>query len=355
LSRSLTRLQALVLGAVVLLGAGLAVLGLFTVGSRGWFGKDGFTVRVGFPEIRGVEVGTRVRIRGIDAGEVAGITPPESPERPVLLHLRLKGEHRGLVRANSTVRIVNEGMIGGKVLEIHTPAGPGSEQPAAEGAELRAEPSAELTDVLAQVGQALKGIQDGEGTFGRLAKDPRLYESLVALARQSTETMAQGKEAVASIQRDADAMKRLPLIGRYVEDPQGLLVRPGSECNRRYYAEEDLFEPGRAVLTGQGRRHLDSLAPWLESMKHPGSDVVVAAYADPHKVPPPTAKLITQQQAEAVCTYLTRNHGVHKMGWFSSRKVTPLGQGVVQPPPDPAEHTPLPPARVEVLVFVPQG
>ena len=76
-------------------------------------------------------MGTRVRIRGIDAGEVAGITPPESPERPVLLHLRLKGEHRGLVRANSTVRIVNEGMIGGKVLEIHTPAGPGSERLAA--------------------------------------------------------------------------------------------------------------------------------------------------------------------------------------------------------------------------------
>ena len=41
------------------------------------------------------------------------------------------------------------------------------------------------------------------------------------------------------------------------------------------------------------------------------------------------------------------------MGWFSSRKVTPLGQGL-KPPPLP-ETDPLPTARVEVLVFVPQG
>ncbi len=41
------------------------------------------------------------------------------------------------------------------------------------------------------------------------------------------------------------------------------------------------------------------------------------------------------------------------MGWFSSRKVTPLGQGV-KPPPAPKRDT-LPNARVEVLVFVPQG
>ena len=62
---------------------------------------------------------------------------------------------------------------------------------------------------------------------------------------------------------------------------------------------------------------------------------------------------MTRQQAESVCTYLKEQHAVQKMGWFSSRKVTALGQGV-QPPPVP-EPQPLPPARVEVLVFVPQG
>ena len=49
--------------------------------------------------------------------------------------------------------------------------------------------------------------------------------------------------------------------------------------------------------------------------------------------------------------YLRKN-GAHRMGWFSSRKVTSLGQGTTLPPE--TERESLPPARVEVVVFVPQ-
>jgi phospholipid/cholesterol/gamma-HCH transport system substrate-binding protein len=351
-SRSLSRLQALLLGAVVLLGAGLAVTGLFAVGSRGWFGKDALHVRVGFPEIRGVEVGTRVRIQGIDAGEVESIAPPaaDDPDGLVLLRLRLKGEYRHLVRADSSVKIVSEGMLGGKVLEIRhgrpQPGGPTAPGPALEGSLLASEPSADLADILGEVGHTLKGIQGGEGTLGKLARDQQAYDSLVGLLRQGTATMQ-------SIQQDAEALKRLPVVGGYVEDPVALLVRPGSERNRQWFAEDDLFEPGRAVLTARGRQRLDELAPWLEGLKHKGSDVVVVSYADPAKADRKTARAVTLQQSEAVCAYLKQHHAIQKMGWFTSRKVTALGQGV-QPPPAP-ERDSLPPARVEVLVFVPQG
>jgi phospholipid/cholesterol/gamma-HCH transport system substrate-binding protein len=345
-SRSLTRLQALLLGAVVLLGAGLGVAGLFTVGSRGWFGQGALNVRVGFADIRGVEVGTRVRIQGIDAGEVAAITPPQPPDNQVVLHLRLKGELRDLVRADSTVQIVSEGMIGGKALEIHR-GKDASAPPARDGELLKSEASTDLADVLNQVSLTLKGIDAGEGTIGKLARDPRVYDALLGM-------LMHGQEAAATIQQDAEALKRLPLVGGYVEDPLALLVRPKCERNRQTFAEEELFEPGRAVLTAQGRQRLDGLAGWLEGMKHKGSEVVVVAYADPaRKAKPQTARAVTTRQSEAVCDYLKKQHGTHKMGWFSSRKVTPLGMGL-QPPPVP-EPQPLPPARVEVIVFVPQG
>jgi phospholipid/cholesterol/gamma-HCH transport system substrate-binding protein len=350
-TRSLSRLQALLLGAVILLGVGLGVFGLFTVGSRGWFGNDALHVRVGFREIRGVEVGTRVRIQGIDAGEVVAITPPETPDGPVMLRLRLKGDYRRLVRTTSTVQIVSEGMLGGKVLEVHyNPPKPSQfpvkDEPAGEDALLQSEPSTELADVLGQVGQALKGIQGGEGTLGKLARDPQAYEALLAL-------LEQGRETMSSIGQSADAVKHMPLVRDYVEDPTGLLVRPNCERNRQLFAESELFEPGRAVLTAQGRLRLDTLAPWLEGMKHKGSEVVVVSYADPQTTTPSLAQAITRQQSEAVCDYLKKQHAIQKMGWFSSRKVTPLGQGV-KPPPAP-ERDSLPAARVEVLVFVPQG
>jgi phospholipid/cholesterol/gamma-HCH transport system substrate-binding protein len=349
-SRSLSRLQALVLGVVIFLGLSLGAAGLFAVGSRGWFGKDALEVRVGFPEIRGVEVGTRVRIQGIDAGEVVRISPPEEPDAPVLLHLRLKGEFRRLVRVDSAVRIVSEGMIGGKVLEIHrrprASGGTAPDEPAADGALLTGESSQELNDVLGQVGDALKGIQTGEGTLGKLARDQQAYDALVNL-------LTQGKDTLTSIQQDADAVKRLPIVNRYVEDTTALLVRPHCERPRQYFAEEELFEPRRAVLTAQGKQRLDTLAPWLEGMKHKGSDVVIVAYADPKAgTAPSLAQAVTRHQSDSVCDYLLRQHAVQKMGWFSSRKVTPLGMGIA-PPPSP-ETQPLPPARVEVQVFIPQ-
>jgi phospholipid/cholesterol/gamma-HCH transport system substrate-binding protein len=356
MSRSLSRWQAVLLGVLVLLALGLGTAGLFAVGSRGWFGKNSLSVRAGFREIRGVEVGTRVRIQGIDAGEVVAIDPPLGPSDPVTLRLRVKAEFRHLVRVSSTVQIVSEGMIGGKVVELRAPATtPGKPAPdlslAPEDSLLASEPSAELADVLGQVGDAIKGIQSGQGSLGKLLNDPQAYDSLVSLLRTSNDAVDRSKETMTSIQRDADALKKLPFVGGYIEDPTALLVRPKSERNRRVYAETELFEPGRAVLTAKGRESLDAIVPWLDGLKHAGSDVVIVTYADPKTSDAKTANTITRQQSEAVITYLKGSHKVHKLGWFSSRKVTPLGMGL-QPPPAP-EKDALPAGRVEVLVFVP--
>ena len=83
--------------------------------------------------------------------------------------------------------------------------------------------------------------------------------------------------------------------------------------------------------------------------------MVIAAYADPKSPDSTLARKITKDQSEAVCTYLKDHADAQKLGWwwFSSRKVTPLGLGT-SPPPAP-EKDRLPPARVEVMVFVPQN
>src|SRR5262249_18586497 len=124
------------------------------------------------------------------------------------------------------------------------------------------------------------------------------------------------------------------------------------EVNRQWFGEADLFEPGRSVLTGPGRQQLDRLVPWLEGLKHKGSEVVVASYTDP-RTEPKWALTLSQKQSEAVCNYLKDQHSVHKMGWLSKRSVTPIGLGIGPPPQVEKEKLPAP--RIEVLVFVPQG
>jgi phospholipid/cholesterol/gamma-HCH transport system substrate-binding protein len=202
-----------------------------------------------------------------------------------------------------------------------------------------------LTDVLGEVKSTLAEIREGQGTVSKLLKDPQAYSQLIAALQQSKETLE-------SFKQDADAIKRLPVVRSYVEDKEALLVRPNCERNRQWFAERDLFEPGRAVLTADGRRRLDELAPWLAGLKHKGSEIVVVTYSDPLAPNANVASTLTRQQSDAVCNYLKGQHAVQKMGWFSSRKVTPLGLGTSPPPV--AEKEQLPSARVEVLVFVPQ-
>src|SRR5262249_39660886 len=261
MSRSLTRLQALVLGVVVLAGLVLGAAGLSAVGGRYWPWNPTFHLKAGFARIHGVEVGTPVRVQGMAAGEVEAIDLPDHPRGAVLLRRRLHGGLRRLVRADATAQIVSEGMVGGKVVEI----APGtSADGVADDALLATRPSAELTDVLAQVSGTIQDIRGGQGTLGKLVKDPEGYAALLALLQHGQKTMA-------SVQQDADALKRVPYLGSYVEDPQALLVRPNCERNRWCFAEQDLFESNRAVLTAPGRQRLDDIAPKVNAFRQQGT------------------------------------------------------------------------------------
>ena len=343
MSQSLTRLQAILLGLVVLAAVGLGGLGVFAIGSRQWLFGEVMHLEVGFKQVRGVAIGTRVRVQGVEAGEVEEVRLPEQPGADVILRLRLAGTFRGRVRSDATAQIVNESMVGGKVVEID-PGTPDA-APIAENGVIASRPSAELADVMGKLDGVLQGVRDGKGSLGKLMQDDQLHSELVGLAKT-------GRGALSAIQQDAEAVRDLPIIRGYVKDAHKLLVRPDCEMNRQWFTEAELFEPGYSVLTAQGRQKLDQLVPWLEGLKHKNSEVVIAAYSDPG-LENKWAQTLSQKQSDAVAAYLKNSHAVQKMGWFSRRPVTPIGLGT-SPSPMPAKDK-LPAPRVEVVVFVPQG
>ncbi len=350
MSRSLSRFPSALLGLIVLTGLALAAAGLFLIGGRGWYGAGGFHVRAGFHEIRGVEIGTRVRLKGIDAGEVVAVLAPGQLDDPVVLRLRLKGEYRRLIRPDAVVRIESDGLVGGKVLEIKpapTPVATPADDLIAEDQMLQGDSS----DLMEDVAAAVDGIREGKGSLGKFLTDTQAHDAFVDMMHQGAKALEKSQETATTLQQDADALKRLPVVGAYVEDPAVLLQRYKSDRQRRIFSATDLFEPGRAVLTAQGRQNVDGLAPWLKSLKRPGSDVVVVAYSDPHSVNPQAARALTRQESETVCDYLKAKQSIQKIGWFSTRRVTPLGLGV-EPPPMP-ESDPLPPDRLEIQIFTP--
>jgi len=342
MSRALSWKQATCLGMVVVLISGLALFGLFAIGERQGVWSGTLHVYVGFPRVQGVEVGTRVRIQGVDAGEVVAVQAPAIPGEAVVLRLRLADKFHDLVRADATVEIALEGLLGGKVIEI-APGTPGALR-VADDACLASRPTIDINELLNRAQVALATITDGNGTVGKLINDPQAYTTLVAAIKQSQQTLA-------SVQQNTDALKKMPILRSYVEDPVPMLIRPNAECHREVVAAQDLFEPGRAVLTDAGKQRLDTLAPWLEGLKIKDSEVVIAGFSDPDRFDPVMAHTLTRLQSQAVCDYLVQQHRVQKMGWFSSRKVSAIGVGGDTIPAD--HGAKLPADRIEILVFLP--
>jgi flagellar motor protein MotB len=342
-----------VLGLVVLLGLATGAYGLFQVGERQRLWNDHFTLTVGFARLQGVGVGTPVRVRGLEAGTVASVELPEhdSADAPLTLRLSLDRRFQHLVFVDATAVILNEGMIGAKVIEID----PGHRESGsvADGARIAAGSAADLPGLLKQAQEMLIAVREGQGTLGKLMTDDRAYAEVLGALEQTRKLMEKSQATADSMRQDADAIKRLPIIRSYADNPAALLVRPIHERHRTTIAAAALFEPGKALLSDNGRAKLDELGPWFADLKIKGSDVVVAAYTDTQTVANSlAAQTLTQKQAEVICEYLKDHQKIQKVGMLTWRDVKPIGLGHDAPltPPDPSA----PAARIEINVFVPQ-
>lgn len=368
MSRSLTRFQAAILGLVVLCGTALGGWAVFRIGTRQGFFAETYELRAGVHQAHGLARGTPVRVRGIDAGQVVGLELPaaDDPSGKVYARLRIDRKFQPLVPADSKAHVLSEGVLGGRLINIE----PGKQRGSAlnDGDEIEVIEARELADIMHEATQTLREIRDSNGTLAKLVKTDEAHQEMMQLVKDTRamikkgeetfatgqEVLREGKETLSTLKQDAEAIKRLPIIRGYVEDTLALLYRPDQNSDRRIYASDDLFEPGSAVLTEAGKAHLSNLAPWLESTKVKGSEVVVVSYANPASpdLPGPAAQALTQKRSEAVAAFLRDHLKAHKLSWMSSRDIHLIGMG--QNPPPVPEKEPLAPDRTEVVVFTPR-
>jgi hypothetical protein len=392
-TRSLSIRQSAVLGLAVVLCLAAGVWGLFRVSARSGAFSDGHHLTIVAQDAHGLEPGTPVLVRGIEYGRVTGIEPVGEGVHVVV---RLDPKGRELLHADAAATVQTRGVLGASVVDIKAGtarAGPLAEdtipmQPTPDLAEV----ATRLNAVAGRVDAILKEVQEGDGTLPKLLKDDAIYRDLKAASAdtqklvknldattsalrtdaqktlkgvdESVEAVREeldglktfvrnGQDAVTAIRQDAEAIKALPIVRSYVEDPVSALVRPGFERDRVIYTPEMLFESGTSVLNQAGQAHLDECSDWLNGRQHKGSEVVVAAFADP-KSPDLTAagaRTLTKKQAERIIEHF-KHRGVHKMGYVSRRGLTPVGHGFDPSPV--VEKDPLPPTRIEVILFVPR-
>ena len=246
-------------------------------------------------------------------------------------------------------RIVSEGLVGAKVVEL-TPGRPDA-PPVADFGPIASERPIEVADLLKKAAGSLArldtlaksaeqglgevnaiagSIRRGEGSLGKLVQDDAIYRDLVALSHR-------GERTLTALEENLDALKQTWPLSRYFDrraylDRERVLFQPGSMRNSRAFRADELFEPGRSILTPIGRSRLDEVARWCKLASRPGSEVVIAAFTDDDR-DQDLAEILTQEQADAVRKYLVETHSIQSAGWFKHRKIASVGFGTHAPDP----------------------
>jgi phospholipid/cholesterol/gamma-HCH transport system substrate-binding protein len=348
----------------------LGCFGLYQVAGRQWQVQPTFRVCVQFDTIAGLEVGNRVRLQGIDAGVIERVIAPSQSGQPVELVLRVNRRLNHLIRTDAVARIVSEGMVGAKVIELS----PGRADAPLLGEldRIASERPIEVSDLIKKAASSLEridaatlaaeqglgdltaivgSIRRGEGSLGKLVRDDKVYENLVDLSRR-------GERALTDLDENLSALKETWPLSRYFDhraylDRERVLYQPGAERHSRTLSTDDLFERGRSILTPVGQTRLDEIGRWCRLSSRPTSEVVIAAFTDDSR-DEDLAEILTQEQAETVRKYLVNRHSIQSAGWFKSRKVAAVGFGTHLPRWRDLAPAQSPSRRVEIFVFTPQ-
>jgi phospholipid/cholesterol/gamma-HCH transport system substrate-binding protein len=247
----------------------LFVTGLFFIANRHHLFRPHLEVYAEFDRLNGLPKGAKVRVSGMDAGEVLEMHVPSRPDGRFRLKLRIGHRFQVLVREDSTATIRTTGLAGSSFVEIQkgterSPELPsGGTIPSTEPFELsdliqlggdvlrtvqtsipplqasagRALESIDLaaknTDrtVLAmgtelqkllssarqmsdQVGEMTAEVQQGRGTIGKLLKDPALAEAVDQTVRNAQQSAVNLNHASAQMNGTLAEFQRRDLLGR---------------------------------------------------------------------------------------------------------------------------------------------
>jgi phospholipid/cholesterol/gamma-HCH transport system substrate-binding protein len=107
-----------VVGAFVIGGLLLFSVGLFFIGDRRMLFTDTIEVYAEFTQIAGLQNGAKVRVAGMDAGEVESIHIPPSPSAKFRVKFRVREDLHPLLRLDSVATIQNDGLVGNKFIQV---------------------------------------------------------------------------------------------------------------------------------------------------------------------------------------------------------------------------------------------
>ena len=313
------------MGAFLVGGLFLFGLGLFLIGDRRLLFSKSADYYTEFAQVSALQVGAKVRVGGMDAGEVLDIGVPDGPGSKFRLKFRIVEKLFPVIRTDSVASIATDGLLGNKFLLIDI----GTTELAAPGCTLPSREPFEIADLLAKLRQTataidktvgeVKGnvagaaktvadslkhvdqiivaaqdpikrfsasadkisddvsviigrVRSGEGTIGKLLTDDAVYNSVSGSAKE----LEQGLENVRRTSADVSDLVSRFKSGEVPADIERTMKNVG-DASERIKVMLASFQPSsaddgvagdlRATLTS-AREAMSDLAEDLEALKH---------------------------------------------------------------------------------------
>jgi len=183
------------IGIFVMVAVVLVLWATFQSGGFRFGGRDILIVH--FARVGGLEEGAAVRLHGVPVGIVKDIELG-SKTNQVAVRMELNEGTKKRLHEGSTARITTVGFLAELYVELD--GGNEATAPIQNDAEVRtaiiADPAALMNQVqstadtvqvlLSSLATTVRGIERGEGTLGRLARDDRVYENLATTTREAS-------------------------------------------------------------------------------------------------------------------------------------------------------------------------
>jgi phospholipid/cholesterol/gamma-HCH transport system substrate-binding protein len=151
-----TKTRLAIVGAFVIGGILLFAVGLFLIGNRRMLFSDNFEVYAEFAGISGLQNGAKVRVAGMDAGEVEEIHVPLGPSGRFRVKMRVEENLHPLLRLDSVASIQTDGLVGNKFVQIE--AGTDRSQVVADKGTVQSREPFDLADLLVKMSDAIDTV-----------------------------------------------------------------------------------------------------------------------------------------------------------------------------------------------------
>ena len=161
----------IIVGVFVLVGLALLTLGIFLVGNRHAAFARHVDFYTEFTNLAGVTKGSKVKVAGMDAGQIVDVGVPADPSSRFRVKFQIEKKLNGLVRTDSVVTIATEGVVGGTYLLVR----PGSSA-ALAAPPLSTLPSQEPLDISKLLDRGMVLLQDADATLKEIR--PKLSGTL---------------------------------------------------------------------------------------------------------------------------------------------------------------------------------